>query len=138
MVQAPQRDVKPVVKTKPVFTNMSDFQPGMRVNMHLRVVSVKIIRERKRYDGGNMNRVAECIVGDQFGSVKMMAFDEQLDIVKEGHAITIRNAHANVVKEHVRLEVDRWAKVEASKEAVSTNVNTGKNYSDIEYELVTK
>ena len=130
--------MKPVVKTKPVFTNMSDFQPGTRVNMNLRVVSVKIIRERKRYDGGNMNRVAECIVGDQFGCVKMMAFDEQLDIVKEGHAITIRNAHANVVKEHVRLEVDRWAKVEASKEAVSTSVNTSKNYSDIEYELVTK
>ena len=113
--------MKPVVKTKPVFTNMSDFQPGTRVNMNLRVVSVKIIRERKRYDGG-----------------KMMAFDEQLDIVKEGQAITIRNAHANVVKEHVRLEVDRWAKVEASKEAVSTSVNTSKNYSDIEYELVTK
>ena len=130
--------MKPVVKTKPVFTNMSDFQPGTRVNMNLRVVSVKIIRERKRYDGGNMNRVAECIVGDQFGCVKMMAFDEQLDIVKEGQAITIRNAHANVVKEHVRLEVDRWAKVEASKEAVSTSVNTSKNYSDIEYELVTK
>ena len=123
MVQAPQRDVKPVVKTKPVFTNMSDFQPGTRINMNLRVVSVKIIRERKRYDGGNMNRVAECIVGDQFGCVKMMAFDEQLDIVKEGQAITVRNAHANVVKEHVRLEVDRWAKVEASKEAVSTTVN---------------
>ncbi len=116
MVQAPQRDVKPVVKTKPVFGNMAEFQPGTRVNMNLRVVSVKIIRERKRYDGGNMNRVAECIVGDQFGCVKMMAFDEQLDIVKEGHVITIRNAHANVVKEHVRLEVDRWAKVEASKE----------------------
>ena len=106
--------------------------------MNLRVFSVKIIRERKRYDGGNMNRLAECIVGDQFGCVKMMAFDEQLDIIKEGHAITIRNAHANVVKEHVRLEVDRWAKVEASKESVSTKVNTSKNYSDIEYELVTK
>ena len=102
------------------------------------VESVKIIRERRRYDGGSINRVAECIVGDQYGCVKMMAFDEQLDIVKEGHAITIRNAHANVVKEHVRLEVDRWAKVEASKESVSTKVNTSKNYSDIEYELVTK
>ena len=80
--------------------------------MHLRVASVKIIRERKRYDGGNMNRVAECIVGDQFGCVKMMAFDEQLDTVKKGAVITIRNAHANVVKEHLRIEVDRWAKVE--------------------------
>ena len=106
--------------------------------MHLRVVSVKIVRERKRYDGGFMNRVAECIVGDQHGCVKMMAFDEQLEIVKEGQAITIRNAHANVVKEHVRVEVDRWAKVEASKESVPANVNTGKNYSDIEYELVNK
>jgi len=55
---------------------MEHLNPGSRVNMHLRVSSVKIVRERKRYDGGNMNRVAECIVGDQFGCVKMMAFDE--------------------------------------------------------------
>ena len=50
--------------------------------------------------------------------------------------ITIRNAHANVVKEHLRIEIDRWAKVEASKEKVAATVNTGKNHSDIEYELV--
>ena len=131
------REVKPIVKTKPVFTTMDDFQPGTRVNMHVRVQSVKIIRERRRYDGGNMNRVAECIVGDHHGCVKMMAFDEQLNVVKEGAVITVRNAHANVVKEHVRLEVDRWAKVEASTQAVNS-VNTAKNYSDIEYELVTK
>ena len=62
--RAPRGEVKPIVKTKPVFTTMADFTPGSRVNMHLRVVSVKIIRERKRYDGGSMNRVAECIVGD--------------------------------------------------------------------------
>ena len=57
--------------------------------------------------------------------------------MKEGQIITIRNAHANVVKEHLRLEVDRWAKVEPSKERVSAEVNLAKNYSDIEYELVT-
>ena len=68
----------------------------------------------------------------------MMAFDEQLDVVKEGQTITVRNAHANVVKEHVRLEVDKWAKVEACQVVVSANVNQSKNYSDIEYELVQK
>lgn len=76
MMEATKEAAKPIVKTKPVFTNMSQLQPGSRVNMHLRVASVKIIRERKRYDGGNMNRVAECIVGDQHGCVKLMAFDE--------------------------------------------------------------
>ena len=88
-----------------------------------------------------MNRVAECIVGDQFGCVKMMAFDEQLDLVKEGAVITVRNAHANVVKEHLRIEVDRWAKVEATSAedsaTVSESVNLAKNASEIEYELVT-
>ena len=50
--------------------------------------------------------------------------------------ITIRNAHAKVVKEHLRIEVDKWAKVESSKEKI-TQVNLGKNLSDVEYELVT-
>ena len=116
---------------------MSQLEPGSRVNMHLRVQSVRVIRERRRYDGGNLNRVAECIVGDQYGCVKMMAFDEQLNIVKEGAVICIRNAHANVVKEHLRLEVDRWAKVEASNENIQS-VNLQNNASDIEYELVSK
>ena len=82
-----------------------------------------------------MNRVAECIVGDQYGCVKMIAFDEQLDIVKEGEVITVRNGHANVVKGHLRLEVDRWAKVETSSEKIA-GINTSNNASDIEYELV--
>jgi len=61
--------------------------------------------------------------------------------VKEGSVITVRNAHANVVKEHLRIEVDRWAKVEtAPKDAaasVAESVNLAKNASEIEYELVT-
>ena len=66
----------------------------------------------------------------------MIAQDKQLQIVKQGAAITIRNSHANVVKEHLRIEVDRWAKVEPAVEAVADKVNTAKNHSDIEYELV--
>ena len=64
-----------------------------------------------------------------------MAYDNQLDVVKEGVVITIRNAHAKVVKEHLRIEVDKWAKVEPSKEKIQS-VNLGKNLSDVEYELV--
>ena len=58
--QQPQR---PPLR-KPVFITMSQLEPGTRVNMHLRVQSVRIIRERRRYDGGSLNRVAECVVGD--------------------------------------------------------------------------
>ena len=57
-------------------------------------------------------------------------------MIKEGAIITIRNANASVVKEHMRIEIDKWAKVEASKEKIG-KVNTTKNLSEIEYELVT-
>lgn len=129
-----EKKQKPAL-TKPVFIAMDKLEPGTRVNMHLRVESVSVIRQRERYDGGSLNRVGECIVGDEHGCVKLMAFDEQLDIIKEGAIITIRNANANVVKEHLRIEVDRWAKVEISKEKVG-KVNTKKNHSDVEYELI--
>ena len=61
--------------------------------------------------------------------------DDQLEIVKEGAIITIRNSHAAVIKEHLRIEVDKWAKVEASTAKVG-QVNLAKNASDIAYELV--
>lgn len=67
--------------------------------------------------------------------MKLMAFDEQLEVIKDGAVITIRNAHANVVKEHLRIEIDRWAKVEPSKASVP-KVNKSRNLSDVEYELV--
>lgn len=121
--------------TKPTFITMAQLEPGTRVTMHLRVDSVKIIRQRQRYGGDQTNQVAECIVGDEYACVKLMAFDEQLKVIKEGALITIRNAHANVVKEHLRIEIDRWAKVESSKVNVP-KVNTSRNLSDVEYELV--
>ena len=45
--------------------------------------------------------------------------------------------HANVVKEHLRLEIDKWAKVEPSQSTDVTSVNLSNNASAVEYELVT-
>ena len=116
---------------------MKELNPGTRVTMHLKVQKVNITRQRMRYEG-TVNKSAECIVGDDQGCAVLIAKDEQLDIVKEGASITIRNAHANVVEEHMRIEIDRWAKVEATSDAPNkvTKINLNNNLSEIEYELV--
>ena len=128
---------EPIVLKKPTFITMKELQPGTRVTMHLKVENVKITRERRRYEG-TVNRSADCLVGDEHGCAVLIAKDDQLDIVKEGAFITIRNAHANVVREHMRIEVDRWAKVEATADVAPKvkSVNIKNNLSDIEYELV--
>ena len=138
MEAQPEKKVQePIVLKKPTFITCKDLQPGTRVTMHLKVESVNITRERRRYEG-TVNRSADCVVGDEHGSAVLIAKDNQLDIVKEGALITIRNAHANVVKEHMRIEIDRWAKVETSAKDVPKvkTVNLSNNLSDIEYELV--
>lgn len=75
MVESTQQKAKAPLM-KPVFITMAEMDPGSRVNMHVRVHSVKIIRQRKRYDGGSLNRVAECLVGDEHGCIKLLAFDD--------------------------------------------------------------
>lgn len=91
-------------------------------------------KERRRYDS-SLIRQAEVLVGDPYGCVVLIAKNEQVDNIKEGAVITVRNAHANVVGEHLRLEVDRWGKLEPSTEKID-KVNTSNNLSDVEYELV--
>ena len=116
---------------------MKNLQPGTRVTMHLKVDSVKVTRERKRYER-SINKSAECIVGDEHGCAVLIAKDDQLKVVTPGSFITIRNAHANVVKEHLRIEIDRWAKVEKTADVVPKvkSVKLDNNLSNIEYELV--
>ena len=114
---------------------MKDLSPGTRVTMYLKVQSINITRQRMRYEG-NVNKTADCVVGDEHGCAVLIAKDEQLDIIKEGAHIIIRNAHANVVDEHMRIEIDKWAKVEVDKSKKAKSVNASNNLSEIEYELV--
>ena len=66
---------EPIVLQKPTFVTMKDLQPGHRVTMHLKVVSVKVTRERRRYEG-TVNRSAECLVGDEHGCAILIAKDD--------------------------------------------------------------
>lgn len=121
--------------SKPTFITMKDLEPGTRVNMHLRVDSVTVTKQHLGWDEG-LTSIGLALVGDEHGCCKLQACGAQLDTVKAGQTITIRNAHANVVKEHLLIEIDKWAKVETCKLPVTAQINKAKNHSDIEYELV--
>ena len=97
---------------------------------------MKVTKEIRRYDG-SWNRQAECVVGDEFGVMDFLAQNEQLDVVKEGASITVRNGHAKVLRDtgKIKLIVDKWGKVENSSVAVG-KVKTENNISAVEYELV--
>ena len=97
---------------------------------------MKLTKEIRRYDDSWI-RQAECVVGDEHGVIDFQARDEQLDVVKEGATITIRNGFARVFREtgRIKLIVDKWGKIEPSAERVD-KVHLANNLSAVEYELV--
>ncbi len=60
--------------TKPTFIKMDALQPGTRVNMHLRVHSVKITKKQQNWED-ELVCIGEAIVGDEFGCAKLKATD---------------------------------------------------------------
>lgn len=94
-------------------------------------------KQIKRYDGSEI-RQAECVVGDEQGVLDMLAINDQIDKVKVGETITVRNGLAKVLKEtgRIKLIVDKWGKVETAQGVSVGNINFTNNISAVEYELV--
>ena len=109
-------------------------EPGFRVFANLKIGAIKILNERKTFDG-QTTRVAEVIVGDETGCVIFFAKEESLNKIKEGDVFTFYNAHAAVVKEHMRIEVDKWAQLQKSTVKIGA-IKLDNNLSNEEYEKI--
>jgi len=121
---------------KPVFISVNKLQPGTRGhNLKVKVVKTNIVVEKERIDGQKV-RIAEAIVGDNTGCITFTARNAQVDVVKPGATIILRNAKIDMFKGYMRLAVDRWGKIEGAPEPAKFEVDTTRDLSSVEYELV--
>lgn len=82
-----------------------------------------------------LTRISECLVGDETGSIVFTARNDQVDIMKPGNTVTLRNAKIDMFKGSMRLAVDKWGRVEVAEPA-NFEVKEDNNLSLVEYELV--
>ena len=81
----------------------------------MQVVSAKTVVSRTRPDG-TLIRIAECTVGDDTGVITLTARNAQVEFMKEGNSVVLRNAKIDMYKGSMRLAVDKWGIIEAAKE----------------------
>lgn len=65
---------------KPVFTKVDQLRPGTNGhNLVVKVVSAKMVLQKGRPDGPQLRqmRIAECVVGDETGTIVFTARNEQ-------------------------------------------------------------
>ncbi|CAN1759509.1 Reticulon-like protein B17 [Linum perenne] len=131
-------------KKKPVFVKVGTLTPGTTGhNLTVKVVESKDVPAPKPRRGPlslsqrpvRPTRIAECLVGDDTGSIVFTARNEQVDLMTPGATVILRNAKIDMFKGTMRLAVDKWGRVEVTEPA-EFEVKEGNNLSLIEYELV--
>lgn len=122
---------------KPVFTKIDQLRPGTSGhNLIVKVTSAKIVLQKGRPDSQvRQMRIAECLIGDDTGIVIFTARNDQVDLMKEGSTVILRNAKIDMFKGSMRLAVDKWGRIEVTEPA-EFSVKEENNLSLVEYELV--
>ena len=121
-----------------MFTKVDQLCPGTSGHtLTVKVVNAKMVMQRGRSDGpqSRQMRIAACLVGDETGMIIFTARNDQVDMMKEGATVTLRNAKIDMFKGSMRLAADKWGRVEVTEPA-SFTVKEDNNLSLIEYELV--
>ncbi|KAI4339332.1 hypothetical protein MLD38_024288 [Melastoma candidum] len=116
---------------KPSFKKVSELRPlDNGVNLTVKVLDAKAVVPR-----GRQMRTTECLVGDETGIIVFVARNDQVDLMKEGNTVTLRNAKIEMFKGSMRLAVDKWGRIEVSEPGDLT-VKEDNNLSLIEFEMV--
>ncbi|XP_024979358.1 uncharacterized protein At4g28440-like [Cynara cardunculus var. scolymus] len=123
---------------KPVFTKVDNLKPGTTgLTLVVKVLSSEIVLQKGRAASPNLRnvRISECLVGDETGTILFTARNDQVDLMKPGTCVIIRNGKIDMFKGSMRLAVDRWGRIEVT-EPVTFEVKDDNNLSLVEYELV--
>ncbi|XP_075505433.1 uncharacterized protein At4g28440-like [Primulina tabacum] len=127
---------------KPVFVKVDSLKPGTTGHtIIVKVVNSTTVLNKKPRNANfrgpqNQNtKIAECLIGDETGTILFTARNEQVELMKPGNTVILRNSKIDMFKGSMRLAVDKWGLVEVAEPADFV-VKEDNNLSLVEYELV--
>ncbi|MEW6748787.1 MAG: OB-fold nucleic acid binding domain-containing protein [Candidatus Micrarchaeota archaeon] len=90
--------------------DISELKPGTgSVNIEAEVVSMDSEREINKY--GRKLRVANVTIKDDSGSIMLVLWNEQIDLVKAGNKIKIENGYVNEWQGTPQLTLGKFGKL---------------------------
>jgi len=97
-------------------------------------VEGKILDEPKEVETKGDTKIFEVTVGDKTGKIVASVRGDQVGVIKKDKVCMFRNAKIMMVKNHMRIAVDKWGKIDESDETIDEIGD--KDVSSTEFELV--
>ena len=92
--------------------NIKDLRDGMRrVDAEGEIAEMAEPRS-VNLKSGDQARVADCMLRDESGQIKLSLWDDQIDQVRQGSKVRITNGYTNSFRGELRLNVGRYGKLE--------------------------
>jgi len=92
--------------------NVRDLRDGMRrVDAEGEIVEMSEPRNVNLRTGGEA-RVADCMLKDESGQIKLSLWDDQIDMVKQGSKVRVTNGYTNSFRGELRLNVGKYGRLE--------------------------
>jgi replication factor A1 len=61
---------------------------------------------------GDQAKVADCMLKDESGEIKLSLWDDQIDQVRQGSKVRVTNGYTNSFRGELRLNVGRYGRLE--------------------------
>ena len=97
---------------------IKDLQPKMgKIEL---VVTVKEISEPREFEKfGKAGKVANAMVGDETGTIKMSLWNEQIDQIKVGDKLLVKNGYVSEWQGEMQLGTGKFGSLEVVENALS-------------------
>jgi replication factor A1 len=82
-----------------------------RVDAEGEIVEISEPRTVNLRQGGEA-RVADTMLKDETGQIKLSLWDAQIDLVKQGSKVRVTNGYTNSFRGELRLNVGKYGKLE--------------------------
>ncbi len=120
---------------QPVDAKVGELTPASRaVNVIAKAVSKSEIRSIAAGRDGAPHRVCDALVGDETGCIYLTLWDDNIEKVKEGETINVKNGYVSLFRGNMRLNIGRYGTLEVAEQALAGEVNTENNMSSKVYE----
>ena len=122
-------------RPQPVNIKIVELTPNSKaVNITAKVVSKGEVRTTTSGRDFTEHKVADALVGDETGCIYLNLWDDNIEKVKEGDTLNIKNGYINLLRGNMRLNIGRYGSFEIVKESQIQEVNTENNLSSKQYE----
>jgi replication factor A1 len=121
-------------RPQPVDVKIGELTPNSKaVNVIAKAVSKGEVRSTTSGRDYTAHRVVDVLVGDETGCVYLNLWDDNIDKVKEGDILSIKNGYVNLFRGNMRLNIGRYGSFEVVAEP-KIEANTENNLSSKQYE----